>query len=135
MSPLFADGTLLLHRARLEQALDIADKDKDPIDVSGAVRRLKELAAEPPDFAVCAAQIALATLIASGAASGDADATMARAMRMWQVLDEALRGSPQPGTVERDVVDIRNVVFRPQGSGVFQGKHWNAFNWESARAP
>jgi tetratricopeptide (TPR) repeat protein len=134
-SPLFADGTLLFHRARLEQALDIAEADKDPIDVSGAVRRLRELAAEPPDFAVCAAQIALATLIASGAASGDADATMAQAMRMWQALDQALRGSPQPDTVERDVVDIRNVVFRPQGSGVFQGKHWNAFNWESARAP
>jgi hypothetical protein len=65
-SPLSEEAAFLDHRARLELALDLADADKLPGDPEPAIKALRELSLDTPDFGVCAAKIALATLTSSG---------------------------------------------------------------------
>jgi tetratricopeptide (TPR) repeat protein len=133
-SPLASEANTLLHRARLEQALDLADAEKTATDIDASIAALKSLSAEPPDFAVVAARIALAT-IAALRGSDDSSAIMSDAIKMWQSLDDT-----KPlvrSDLERDVLAIRNAVFRPKGDGVFGGDNqgWNAFRWGPRTAP
>jgi tetratricopeptide (TPR) repeat protein len=133
-SPLASEARALLHRARLEQALDLVDADRPTVDVAAAMSALKALSAEPVDFGVCAARIALATVTLLSRSEGDPDAMMADAMKAWQSLDKPpAAGSRTP--VERDVIHIRNEVFKPKGGGVLDDGRWNAFKWEAANAP
>ncbi len=134
-SPLAPEARALARRARLEQALDLVDADKTTADVDGAIAALKVLAAEPPDFVVCAAQIALATLALLEGKSGDPDALMAGAMKTWQALDKPSRA--ERSALEQDVLAIRNTVFRPKGDGIFASaqSRWNAFEWNKGAAP
>jgi hypothetical protein len=134
-SPLVPDARQLLHHAGLAQALDLVDADKSDGNVPAALRALEALAAEKPaDFAVCAAQIARATLTSISKPSGDPAALMAEAIRAWRALD-ADRPAPRRTPLEQDAIAIRNVVFRPRGDGVFNATRWNGFRWSSADAP
>ena len=134
-SPLAGEGRLLNHRARLELALETADADKPSTNIAAALKGLEVLNSEPPDFATCAARIALATLRFLTASVDDPDTTMAEALKAWQGLDKSAVPAARSGALERDVVEIRNAVFRPKGDGVFQSGRWNAFKWESATSP
>ncbi len=135
-SPLAAEARFLGNRARLETALELVDAEAASPDLDGAFEALKTLEQQPPDFAVIGALITRATLLRLLGKSAEAEPLMAQAMRGWAALD---RGAKQPARrtdVARDVVDIRNAVFRPRGDGVFANGHgWNAFRWESASSP
>lgn len=132
-SPMAGDARRLSHRARLEKALDLADLEKPVGDVNAAFVALKALDQEPPDFEVAAAKLALATLTVVSGSAGDPDALMADAMKIWHALDKPKPPSAPAGAFERDVIEIRNVVFRPRGGGVFEGgSRWNDFTWDGA---
>jgi tetratricopeptide (TPR) repeat protein len=131
-SPLAAGAREVSHTAQLEMALDLADTEKPGASLGAALEALKTLSNEPPDFAVCAARIALATLTFISRSKGDADALMADALRTWQALDQPTTPAGPSDVLHRDVVAIRNAVFRPRGGGVFETGRWNAFRWESA---
>jgi tetratricopeptide (TPR) repeat protein len=134
-SPLVPDARQLLHHARLEQALDRVDADKPDGNVPEALRALEVLSSDTPaDFAVCAAQIARATLTSISKSLGDPDAMMATAIETWRGLDP-ITATPRRTPLEQDTIAIRNVVFRPKGDGIFNATRWNGFQWASAAAP
>jgi tetratricopeptide (TPR) repeat protein len=133
-SPLATSARLLLHRAALEQALDLLDADKGAADVDAATKALTALAAESPDFVVCAAKIALGTVAMLRGADAEANALMADAMRMWQALDPPSTAAREG--LERDILEIRNAVFRPKGDRIYRtAPAWNAFEWKPTEAP
>ena len=134
-SPLVPEARRLNHRARLEKALELSDSEKPGADVNAALEGLKALGLEagvknaPAGFEIAAAQLALATLTFVGGAAG-ADALMADAVKTWQAIDTAKAPSAPLSAFQRDVVEIRNAVFRPKGGGLFESDRWNAFKWE-----
>ena len=134
-SPLVADARGISHRARLEKALDLADPEKPGGDLTRALDALNALGREAGDFEVPAAMLARATLTAVSGTAGDADAVMADALKAWQALDQPKSPALPTGALQRDVVEIRNAVFRPRGGGVFQTDRWNAFEWGGASSP
>ena len=130
-SPLAAEIRYLGHRARLEKALEMADADQAGAQAGPALDVLDALTREPVDSAVAAAKLALGTLIYLSGSKGDPDALVRAALADWQSMDTSQKPAAPRGPLERDVVEIRNVVFQPNGAGVFaSGKGWNAFRWE-----
>jgi tetratricopeptide (TPR) repeat protein len=128
-SALTADARLIAHTASLQSALALVDAEKSDTGVNAAIAALRALAKEPPDFAVVAGKIALATIAFLSGSGGDPDALMTDAVQAWRSLDASRR--PATGALVRDVVEIRSVVFRPEGGGVYSTGRWNAFEWET----
>lgn len=136
-SPMAQEARYLAHRAQLEQALELADVESPSSDEAAALELLERLSAEPYDFAVCAAQIARATILWLRGASAEPEALMQDALREWQSRQVATLREPANGTLEAEVAAIRRVVFRPAGDGIFAGDrwNWNAFTPPTALTP
>ena len=65
---------------------------------------------------------------------GDAETAMQATLQRW-VRDGTTPGAtPAAGTLEADVLAIRDAVFRPLGGGLL-GKGWNAHDWPSHVPP
>lgn len=133
-SPFVAEARYLSHRARLERALAAADAANPDSEHAKAVHELEALSREPFDFAVGAAKIALASLVAVQRAPGDPGRVMLEALTAWHAADRQQPPSAPRGALERDIVDIRNAVFLPKGGGVYENARWNAFSWSGRSA-
>jgi hypothetical protein len=74
-------------------------------------------------------RVARATLLAlrDGRAAGDP--VMRRAFDDWLEFQAPAPVPPDPGTIDADVLAIRNVIFMPGGGGVYGTTRWNAFDW------
>jgi tetratricopeptide (TPR) repeat protein len=127
VSPLRPEATVLLHRAQLEAALDLANIERPDADAPTAALRIEELASQPLDAATVAARIARASQLWT---RGDADAArsaMTAALAEWT---KAQPHDPAPTDIAADVAAIRDVVFRPLGGGIYAERPgWNAFEW------
>jgi hypothetical protein len=111
-------------------ALDLADADRASDD-GAAMRALDSLGHEPLDFAVTAAKIAKASLLRN-AGGTDAGSSMMQPLDEWHAQQ---RMTTPRNPLERDVADIRGVVFLPKGGGVFGSSGWNAFDWPGVSPP
>jgi hypothetical protein len=129
-SPIRADVLLLLHRARLEAALDLANIERPDGDPAAAAARIDELSRQPLDSAIVAARIARASELWSQGKSEQARDAMASALGDWIA---AQPHQAPTSDLERDLAAIRDAVFRPLGDGIFAGRpRWNAFTWPQA---
>ena len=125
-----AEAVSVLHRARLETALAHGDATAAKPDPIAALTALDALAREPFDAHVGIASVAAATLRMLRGSQADAEAGMHAALRRW-ISDGVTKGPrPAPGTLEADVLAIRDLVFKPLGGGPLDG-HWNAHQWPS----
>jgi hypothetical protein len=132
-SPRAADARLLSRRARLESALQLLDADRPTSDVTAGLDALRALGSEPADFVSVAAGIAHATVLQLAGPADDVERVMTTAMRHWAALDRAASTTARRTDLDRDVIAIRNEVFRPGGDGIFVSGHgWNAFRWDLA---
>jgi tetratricopeptide (TPR) repeat protein len=125
-SPVTSEARTLAHRARLDLALALADIERDEADEAKAIAELDALAREPYDFIVWAAKIAKASILWTRSRSDEARIQMGAALDEWRKQPSASQ-PPAIGSLERDVLDIRDVVFRPSGDGVYSGARWNAY--------
>jgi tetratricopeptide (TPR) repeat protein len=112
-SALAGDARVLLHRVRLTRALERAD-----------AAELERLSREPFDFWVAAAKMTSAALASKQGDSKSADALMTEAFSAWQTHQASVMPSAAPSALELDVLEIRNVMFRPRGDGLFTGTNW-----------
>ena len=130
-SALAADARYLRSRARLEKALEAADVGNNAADLATAFTGLELLIREPVDAAVAAARIALGTLRYLSTGEEEATTLVAEGLRDWQNLDRAAV-APAGNDLERDVVAVRNLVFRPDGGGFLSGERWDSFKWSAS---
>jgi tetratricopeptide (TPR) repeat protein len=123
------------HRARLEQALELASIENLAADEPAAIRELEALARESYDFAVFAAGIVRASLLWKQGVAADAQAVMTETLKGW--LQKPSSSMILPSRLATDVAEIREIVFRPNGDGVFaaDSSRWNAFSWPAAPPP
>lgn len=131
-SSLAADARQLMHRTQLQEALTLADVENPAADEAAAMKGLEDLAAEPVDFAVTAARIAVASLLWKKGEAQAAQAAMTDALKTRHASQRFT--NPSPG-VEQDVAQIRTAVFLPHGGGVYATQRWNAFSWGEATLP
>ena len=131
-SPLAGDRRYLTSRARLEKALDLADADNPDAAIGPAIARLQALTREPVDAAVAAAKLALGTILHLSASKQDAGALIAEALRDWQTLDGSAQTIGSRDGFEKDVIEVRNAVFRPDGAGVLRDGRWDVFKWSAS---
>jgi hypothetical protein len=120
-----------MHRAWLAQALERAGdqaSDRTVIDMLDALGR------EPFDFAVGAALIARASILGRRGAAAEAKPFMQSALNQLRLAQQ--RRPPQAlSPLERDVADIRDLVFQPQGRGAFAGTQWSSYELSTTVQP
>lgn len=135
-SPIVPEARLLAHRARVEEALALADVHASSSDEAAALKLLDHVAGEPYDFGVAAAKIAKASVLAKRGVQPEAAALMTEALSEWHASVSPLqRRTPRPG-IAADVAEIRSILFRPAGGGIFSGKgSWNGLDWPSKPPP
>jgi outer membrane protein assembly factor BamD (BamD/ComL family) len=125
-SPNAPEARYLAHRALLEDALEQADVEKPGADPAAALAILDRLSGEPFDFAVCVATIARAYIASGSGAAPQSERVLVDTVARWRNQPRAERTlSP----LEQDVAEIRSLVFRPNGDGIFVGTRWNGFGW------
>jgi hypothetical protein len=118
-------------------ALDLAAVEGPRHDKAAATKALDLLAREPFDSAVAVASLARAALqLLEGDAAGASRQTTVT-LDQWAAASRARIGSwPSAGSVDADVAEIRQVVFRPLGDlPVYSGMRLNAFGFPSALSP
>jgi tetratricopeptide (TPR) repeat protein len=120
------------HQARLERALEWAAAGRPPEDEARALKELEDLAREPLDFAVMAANMAGASLQARQGEASAAEASLLAALKEWHAVQ---RVTPPSAGLEADVAAIRRVVFLPRGGEIYGERGWNAFKWSSTPPP
>jgi tetratricopeptide (TPR) repeat protein len=103
----------LLTRAKLETALLRAAPEANEEAKRAALTALESLADEPYGFSVFAAQIAAATLHSLLDSTDRAAELMSSALTRWHQHGAALFSKLASTTLQRDVMDIRDAVFRP----------------------
>ena len=112
-SPLVRDTRELSHHARLNRAMD-----------SGNLQDLEDLEQEPYDYWISASRIARAARMWQLGDATRAEMLMMTALNDWKVHRSADMSRVAATDLEKDVVEIRNLVFRPRGDGVFAGTGW-----------
>ena len=122
-SPMARDARLLLHRARLTRAIERGD-----------AAELESLSREPFDFWVAAAGIGRAAMLWKEGATEPARTMMKTALDAWFAHQQRETRDP-PGALERDVLEIRQLVFRPRGGGLFAGTQWELRSLEPSPTP
>ena len=118
-------------KARLFAALAKLDVEAQG-DRDEGLAGLKRLADGPYDFTATAAKIALALVQEEAGDEAGAEKAMGAALEEWRAR-QTLREPASP--LEQDVASIRDAVVRPEGDGLYDGTHWNAFRWEGAERP
>jgi hypothetical protein len=82
------------------------------------------------------AKIAKALLLAKRRVQPEASALMTEALTEWHAYVRPRQVSKESVGIARDVAEIRSVLFRPAGGGIFGGHQtWNGLDWPSAPVP
>ena len=112
-SAVIGEARYLVNRARFGRALALADVRNPRRDDAAALEQLRQIPAEPYNFAVCAARIATASIVVKTGAIAEADAMMRRALVQWRDYQSARR-QPLRDPLEQDIADIRTVLIGPR---------------------
>ena len=132
-SPAVSEAQFLRHRAQLESALTLAAVEGAHYDRTKALAALEAITREPFDSYVATAALAKAALLVTGGQVDDAEKLMAKTMDSWVASQRELAARPSALSIEADIAEIRQVVFRPLGDlPVYGGKGWNAFRFPEA---
>ena len=132
-SPALSEARSLLHRAQLESALDLAAVEGSHYDPTKALAALDAITKEPFDSFVATAAVAQAALKLTQGQSSEAEALMGKTLDTWVTTQRDLIRQPPASSIDADVAEIRQVVFRPLGDLPFYGgSGWNAFNFPAA---
>lgn len=116
-----------LGRARIDAALTKAASASDT-DVAAALASLDAVAAEHGDATGGVAGVVAATMRFLQGRRDEANRGMSAALTRW-VRDGVTRtAAPAAGSLEADVLAVRDAVFRPLGHPVL-GSRWNAAEW------
>ena len=115
----------ILKTARLEAAIDLADVANPGIDRTAALVELDAIAKNPSDASAGIAGILGATLAKLQGRDADARARMTTALTRWAVASARVRTDPPSGSLEADVLAVRDVV----------GAEWNADSSSVAERP
>lgn len=129
-SPALTDARSLLHRAQLESALDLAAVEGAHYDPAKALAALDAITKEPFDSFVATAALAQAALKLIQGQSSEAEALMGKTLDSWLTTQRDLNQQPPTSSIDADVAEIRQVVFRPLGDApIYSGSGWNAFEF------
>jgi len=132
-SPALTEARSLLHRAQLESALDLAAVEGAHYDPAKALAALDSIIKEPFDSFVATAALAEAALKLTQGQSSEAEALMGKTLDSWVTAQRDLTRQPPRSSVDADVAEIRQVVFRPLGDLPLYGDGgWNAFKFPAA---
>ena len=132
-SPALTEARSLLHRAQLESALDLAAVEGAHYDAARPLAALNAIAKEPFDSFVAIAAVAEAALKLTQGQSSEAEALMGKTLESWVTTQRDLNRRPPMTSIDADVAEIRQVVFRPLGDlSIYGGSGWNAFNFPAA---
>ena len=123
-SSIAAEARLLSHRARVARAIDRRDRQE-----------LERLEQESYDFWISAARMARAAMLWRDGTTSDAEALMMKALSDWHVHHATTTSSAPATDLEKDVVGLRNLVFRPRGDGLFKDSHWELSSLAPAPTP
>lgn len=125
-----AEARAILGRARLDAAVDLAATA--PARKKDALKELDSLAGDPGDSAGGIAGIVAATLRMLEGDTARADDDLRRTLQSMAAASRT--GSPAiAGSLEADVLAIRDAVFQPMGHPVL-GTRWNG-QWPPATLP
>ena len=65
--------------------------------------------------------------------SSEAEALMGKTLDLWVTTQRDLNRQPPISSIDADVAEIRQVVFRPLGDlPIYAGSGWNAFKFPAA---
>ena len=132
-SAVLTDARSLLHRAQLESALILAAVEGAHYDPAKALAALNAISNEPFDSYVATAALAEDALKLTQGQSTEAEALMGKTLELWVRTQRDLIRQPPKSSIEADVAEIRQVVFRPLGdSPIYRGTGLNAFNFPAA---
>ncbi|HEX3184166.1 MAG TPA: tetratricopeptide repeat protein [Pyrinomonadaceae bacterium] len=132
-SPALVEARSLLHRAQLETVLDLAAVEGAHYDPAKALAALDAIAKEPFDSFVATAALAKAALRVTQGQSSEAEALMEKTLDSWVATQRDLNRQPPTSSIDADVAEIRQVVFRPLGDlPIYSGSGWNDFNFPAA---
>jgi tetratricopeptide (TPR) repeat protein len=132
-SPVLTEARSLLHRAQLETALDLAAVEGAHYDPAKALAAFDAITKEPFDSFVATAALAAAALKLTQGQSSEAEALMGKTLDSWVTTQRDLIRQPPISSIDADVAEIRQIVFRPLGDlAVYGGSGWNAFNFPAA---
>jgi tetratricopeptide (TPR) repeat protein len=132
-SPALTEARSLLHRAQLESALDLAAVEGAHYDPAKALAALHAITKQPFDSFVATAAVAEAALKLTQGQSSEAEALMGKTLDAWVITQRDLTGQPPISSIDADVAEIRQVVFRPLGDlPIYGGGGWNAFDFPAA---
>ena len=120
------EARYLAHRARLGEALELADVQSARRDEAAALAQLDVVTRDPYDFGVCAAKIAKASILWTQGAATEAEALMLAALQEWDDQQRPQRQRPRKN-LESDIADIRDLIIRPNGDGMLSRFAGNTF--------
>jgi TolA-binding protein len=123
------EARYLLHRARLEEGVELAGETRSAADHYAANAILDALQKEESDAAVAAAGITKACLLVLNDKAPDAEAVVTAALTRLRDEQRAEISKTKMMPLERDVAEIRQVVFKPLGDAMYERGRWNAFDW------
>jgi tetratricopeptide (TPR) repeat protein len=132
-SPAGADARAVVSRARLDAALALADASTSSSDPQTALRELEALSRGAFDAYRGMAGILAATLTLLQGRSVDADAQLTGSLQRW-VREASRMRMPASGSLEHDVLAIRDALFLPLGGKSLTG-NWNGFVWPRTLPP
>jgi len=132
-SPALTEARSLLHRAQLESVLDLAAAEGAHYDPAKALAALDAITKEPFDSFVATAALAEAALKLTQGQSSEAEALMGKTLDSWVTTQRDLNRQSPTSSIDADVAEIRQVVFRPLGDlQIYGGSGWNAFKFPAA---
>lgn len=131
-SPALTEARSLLHRAQLESALDLAAVEGAHYDPAKALAALNAITREPFDSFVAIAAVAEAALKLIQGQSSEAEALMGKTLDSWVTSQRDLNRQAAMSSIDADIAEIRQVVFRPLGDPIYGGSGWNAFTFPAA---
>jgi tetratricopeptide (TPR) repeat protein len=124
------EARYLAHRARVEDALELASAATES-DEAAALKQLDLVAGDVYDFGVCAAKIAKAAILWRRGRAPEAEVLMEEALAELYTHQSPFRSRQPPAGVASDVAEIRTLLFRPTGDGVFDGQGSWQQRWPS----
>ncbi len=130
-SAVAVEALALSHQTRLEVALALAAADAPARDVSAAIAELEALEREPFDASVGLAGIARASLLRITGRPEEATRVLRSILTRWAASGTAAKDAvvPAPGSIEHDVLAIRDAVFLPMGGGIYGRTRRDTFEW------
>jgi len=123
-STIARDANELRQRAMMDRALD-----------RGSFDELKDVERGPYSFWVCASKITRASRMWREGATADAEALMKEALDEWHRHQASAPAAAPAARLERDLLEIRNLVFKPRGDGPFAGTRWELQSLAPPKTP